>query len=392
MLTAGEEGSSLIEINGGSDILAVAFAANGEYLVSGGDDVQVWRVEDGKQMATMEAEHVQCLALSKDGRWIAAGTFNGEVFVWDAKTYERVFSRREDHNRDEILGVDFSPDSTRLVSASDNETASIWDIATRREVQTLAHESSVKAAKYSPQGDRIATATYDSVRVWDSNDGRLLVDIKVTVTPRYSTGLLWSNNHLFVASDREIKQIEASTGSAVSKWPVPDTNSSSCIALPKNGKFIAYSTRRTVIFWDTATHTQLGLIQHFEVIRSIAVSPDDCFLAIGGLTGIINIHSLSHISVSTLSRWSMVHTNNFLAPIILACNSIPLSHIHPTFQELDIRIDSAALHSGQRNQRANAQALREWVQATLACGEWKDALVVLSISFYSRTLVGLTLS
>jgi WD40 repeat protein len=314
MLTVGQEGSPLIEINGGSDIRAVAYAANGEYLVSGSEDgVRVWGVEDGKQMATMAAEYVWCLAVSKDRRWIAAGTLYGEVLVWDAKTYEKVFSHKDD---DDINGVDFSPDSTRLVSASDNRTASIWDIATRKRVQTLAHERWVTAAKYSLQGDRIATATRDYVRVWDSNDGRLLVDIPVKVTPYHNTGLLWFNDNLFVISESKIKQFKASTGSAVSEWPVPSSIGFSCIALPKHGKFIAYSTQRTVTLWDTATHTQLGLLQHPQDIRSIAVSPDDLFLAIGGREGKITINSLSRFPVSILSRWIVVHMNNFLATII----------------------------------------------------------------------------
>ena len=80
------------------------------------------------------------------------------------------------------------------------------------------------AAKYSARGDRIATATKNAVRVWDSNNGgRSLVDIPVKVEPCYNTGLLWLNNTLFVISDREIKQIEASTGSALSAWEVSDT-------------------------------------------------------------------------------------------------------------------------------------------------------------------------
>ena len=314
MLTVGQDGSPLIEINGSNGVRAVAFAANGEYLVSGGSEgTRVWRVEDGKQMATRAARGVLCLAVSKDGRWIAAGTSSGDVFVWDAKTYEKVFSHRDDIK--EINGVDFSPDSTRLVSASDNRTATIWDIATRKRVQTLQHDDWVRAAKYSPQGDRIATAIHNSFRVWDSNDGRLLVDIKVRVTPWYNTGLLWLGNHLFVLSDRKITQFEASTGSAVSEWPVPDTARFSCIALPKHAKFIACSTWRTVTFWDMATHTQFGLIQHPRDIRSIAVSPDDRFLAIGGVDGNITINSLSHITVSVLSRWIVVHMNSRLAPI-----------------------------------------------------------------------------
>ena len=346
MLTVGQESSPLIKIKGGSAIRAVAFAANGEYLVSGGEDgVRVWRVKDGKQMATVEVRAVcKCLAVSKDGRWIAAGTDYGEVIVWDANTHEKVISHKVDDYH--IYGVDFSPDSTRLVAASHMGTAPIWDVAVRKRVRTLHDNNMVTAAKYSPQGDRIATATPFYVRVWDSNDGRPLMDIRVTVTPLFNTGLLWFNNHLFIVSDSIIKQIEASTGSAVSEWPVPGSNCSSCIALPKHGKFIAYSTQRTVTFWDTVTNTQLGLIRHPQHIDSIIVSPDDYLLAIGGgWESIITIDSLSRITVSIFSRWIIVHMNSFLAPIIFPSDSISLSHIHPTFLEPDIRIDNATLHS-----------------------------------------------
>jgi WD40 repeat protein len=291
---------------------AVTFSANGEYLLTGDDKwVRVWRVEDGTQVTTMEA-NVLSLAVSKDGAWIAAGTLFGYLFVWNAKTYEKVISHWEDFHS---IGVDFSPDSTRFVSASHKQTATIWDIATCERVQTLGHGDLVIAAKYSPQGNKIATASHDSVRVWDSNNGRLLAVIKVTVIPWYNTGLLWFNNHLFVISDSTIKQFEASTGSTVSEWPVPDSIHFSCIALPTHGKFIVYSTQRTVTFWNTATHTQLGLIQHPQDIRSIAVSPDDRFLAIGGRDGTITMNSLSRITVCILSRWIVVHMNIFLTLI-----------------------------------------------------------------------------
>ena len=110
MLTVEQEGSTLIKIDSGHSICAVAFSANGEYIVGGGGGLGVWRVEDGKQMATMAARGVLSLAVSKDGRWIAAGTLDGEVSVWDAETFEKVFTHKD---ANDILAVDFSPDSTR---------------------------------------------------------------------------------------------------------------------------------------------------------------------------------------------------------------------------------------------------------------------------------------
>ena len=181
---AGQERSLPIKINASRDLHAVIFSANGEHLLSGEDqNAQVWRVQDGQQVATIEVVEVVCLAVSMNGKWIVGGTWDGDVFVWDgAETYETVWKHEEDHG---TSAVDFSSDSTTLVSGFSNWTAKIWDVVSGKKLRTLRHDRSVIAAKFSSDGSRIATATYKgSVRVWDSIDGHLLVDIPVTVTSR----------------------------------------------------------------------------------------------------------------------------------------------------------------------------------------------------------------
>ena len=177
---------------------------------------------------------VASIFVSKDDTgWVAAGTWWGKVLVWDA-TYERVFAHKLGSF---IYDVDFSPDSTRLATV----------------------DSPNSAAKHSPQGDRIAVAcSHGYVRVWDSNNGRPLVDIKVNAS---MNGLLWFNNHLFIkTNDKQIKQINATTRSTVSKWSLPYSDYRSCIALPQHGRFAAYSAKQTITFWDTSTHEQLCIM------------------------------------------------------------------------------------------------------------------------------------
>ena len=345
VLSVGEEYPQILEIDVGEHVFGVRFTANDAYLVSNSTkDIRVWRVADGKQIATMKVQRVLvCVAASRDGRWIAAGTATGDLFVWNATTYQQAFTDRSVGHI--TCDVDFSPDSTRLVaavSASDNKSSSatIWDTAARRKMQSLNHDRPLLAAKYSPQRDRIATATEKLVRVWDSGDGRSLVDVKVQGAS--SRCLLWRKNHLFVGTDDgKIKQIDAATGSIVSEWLVPHTQWPH-IALPPHGKFIAHVAEKAITFWDTVTYTQLSFIRHTHDIYLTAYSSDGGLLAIASERKVI-VKDLSFVQSCLVSVCSCP----VFDPLFYIC----------VFQEPELDIDSAALSAWERGQFTNAEAL-----------------------------------
>ncbi|NCR87645.1 MAG: hypothetical protein GPI90_25065, partial [Microcystis aeruginosa K13-05] len=84
----------------------------------------------------------------------------------------------------------FSPDGKRIVTASWDNTARVWDAETGREIASLnGHQKAVITAAFSPDGKRIVTASSDgTVRVWPvENLDRLLV-----------RGCHWLRNYLIV--------------------------------------------------------------------------------------------------------------------------------------------------------------------------------------------------
>ena len=123
--------------------------------VDGG--VRICDVADKRELFTPLAFEgaIFCLALSPDGRMVAAGGSNGRIMVWDVATGRR---RCEDHLELPALNLSFSPDNRRLAAVS-RETVNIWDLATGKSVLTLRGRRRGRAtAPPMPRSPGAATA------------------------------------------------------------------------------------------------------------------------------------------------------------------------------------------------------------------------------------------
>jgi WD40 repeat protein len=79
---------------------------------------------------------------------------------------------------DFVRALAVTPDGTRLVSASADETPKVWDLATGRELLTLeGHSDWVRAVAVTPDGTRVVSGSRDNtLKVWDLATGVLLED------------------------------------------------------------------------------------------------------------------------------------------------------------------------------------------------------------------------
>jgi WD40 repeat protein/serine/threonine protein kinase len=159
----------------------VAFRPDGLQLASGGVDrtVRLWDVQTREPVAVLRGhtDTVFRVAYSADGRLLASASGDQTVRLWDAATGEALAVLPHGNA---VYGIAFSPNGTRLAAACANNAIRLWDVglaeraggkeAPEAEVAELhGHDAYVHAVDWSPDGTRLISASGDgTVRVWDS--------------------------------------------------------------------------------------------------------------------------------------------------------------------------------------------------------------------------------
>jgi glucose repression regulatory protein TUP1 len=75
----------------------------------------------------MKDAGVTSVAISPDGCYVAAGSLDRMVRVWDTRTGE-LMEKLEGH-KDSVYSVAFAPDGKTLVSGSLDRTLKAWDLS-----------------------------------------------------------------------------------------------------------------------------------------------------------------------------------------------------------------------------------------------------------------------
>ncbi|MEZ4683966.1 MAG: WD40 repeat domain-containing protein, partial [Caldilineaceae bacterium] len=155
-------------------------------------------------------------------------------------------------HRSTILRIAWSPDGTKLATASADTTVHLYDAQTGERLRQLTGNSGVVIdVAWSPDGRQVASAAYDyNVFLWDWQD-----DTEQQFASSYLNSIAWHPDGTYIvggASDRRVLLWDVATGQRY-EWTGHDA-AVSPIAWQPEGKWLASGGQDgQIILWDTTS-------------------------------------------------------------------------------------------------------------------------------------------
>jgi WD40 repeat protein len=230
------------------------------------------------------------LAFSPASQWLAAGTADKQIHLFDVSRNEVV--RTMSGHLQIVKGVAFSPDSKILASASLDKTAKLWDTFTGNEIRTLSgHSGGLTCVAFSPDGLTLASSSWDtSVIIWDVHTGNPLQKLSGHGNKVNSVAFSPDGRLLASASDDGAVLLwDPQTGKLVRSLPKVNARVES-LAFSPDGKFLASGASRNhlsksshyggIRVWDLEVMSAVSAFEKYRGnVHMLAFKPDGTVLA-----------------------------------------------------------------------------------------------------------------
>ncbi len=219
---------------------------------------------------------IKSVAFSLDGKKIVIASNDGTAKIWDASTGECLHIL-EGHT-DLVFLATFSLDGKKIVTASFDKTAKIWDVLTGQCLHTLeGHTCGIGSVGFSPNGKKIVTASDDkTARIWDVSTGQCLHTLEGHTNWVWPAGFSPDGKKIVTASwDNTAKIWDAITGECLHTLEGHTHWVCSAAFSPDGKKVATASWDNTAKIWDVLTGQRLHTLEgHTGGIDSAAFSPD----------------------------------------------------------------------------------------------------------------------
>lgn len=271
-------------------IRSICFSPDGRFLATGAEDrqIRIWDIQKQriKHLLQGHMQEIYSLDFSRDGRFLVSGSGDKSARVWDIEKGQCVFDLRiEDFIHNEqgpidagITSVALSPDGKLVAAGSLDTMVRVWNVQTGHQVERLkGHKDSVYSVAFSPDGKYLVSGSLDrTLRVWDLSQTKRALD---SVTPGSKESL------------------EKGLGTCASTLNGHKDYVLSVAISPDGQWVVSGSKDRSIQFWDMTTgQAQFMLQGHKNSVISIDLARSGGLLASGSGDCQARIWSYSPVS------------------------------------------------------------------------------------------------
>ncbi|WP_193854138.1 AAA-like domain-containing protein [cf. Phormidesmis sp. LEGE 11477] len=219
---------------------------------------------------------VRNASFSPDGSRIVTASDDNTARVWDSQSGELI-QALEGH-QSSVTNASFSPDGSRIVTASDDNTARVWDSQSGELIQALeGHQSSVINASFSPDGSRIVTASDDNTaRVWDSQSGEPIQALEGHRSRVTNASFSPNGRRIVTASfDNTARVWDSQSGEPIQALEGHQSRVTNASFSPDGSRIVTASADNTARVWDSQSGELIQALEgHQSRVINASFSPD----------------------------------------------------------------------------------------------------------------------
>jgi WD40 repeat protein/transcriptional regulator with XRE-family HTH domain len=280
-----------------SAIWAVAISNDGQYWAAGSGQGEVWVWEaGGKTLHLVWQAHmdtIRALSFNPDGRSLASGSDDGLVKLWDLESGALLWTSWQTKS---IENLAFAPDGRTLASGGDDAVILLWDAFSGTQLQTLTgHAGSVFALAWSPDGRLLASAGFDrQIRLWKMQEAQPETSVRMLEGhTNWVLALTFAPNGRTLASaswDRTVKLWDVDS-LRVRQTLTGHTDHVFRVAWSPDGRLLASSGQdQTIWLWDVERSSyRTALHGHTAIVSDIVFMPDNRSLLSGSDDGTVRV-------------------------------------------------------------------------------------------------------
>jgi len=219
-------------------------------------------------------DEVGSAAFSPDGTRVVTASLDETAKIWDAAS-GRLLLSLEGHGGPVSFAA-FSPDGTRVVTASWDGTARICDAASGKLLASLdGHRSRVSSVAFSPDGTRVVTTSWDA-KIWDAASGTLMVSLGGHGNWVHAAAFSPDGTRVVTASwDNTAKIWDAGSGNLLASLDGHGNWLNTAAFSPDGTRVVTASRDDTAKIWDAASGQLLASLErHDDDVAAAAFSPD----------------------------------------------------------------------------------------------------------------------